>query len=274
MNELISFINDRINRFLKKSDVVNTTPAIIKTVENKEWATVEILTNGAIYKLKNLSGTNLTEGQGCQVYYSKFLSQDNAYIGAATINESVDLNYVYGDKITGSLFEEEREISEINFTVNNNNTAILISYTIDVQGDSLDGICSFRICVDNEYLDRIVRCSVSNGELNTVSFIYPITVNSGVHQIVIFGQGNGVVNESTSFVYGNGIKEYNVYDPTDESDYIYDNDSNIIYYIGESNRPAVPTTLNGKSVEKILATGFNYKEVTSVYIPEGIVEIE
>ena len=48
----------------------------------------------------------------------------------------------------------------------------------------------------------------------------------------------------------------------------------IIYYIGESNKPAVPTTLNGKSVEKILVTGFNYSEVTSVYIPEGIVEIE
>lgn len=273
MNELINFINDRINRFIKKSNIISTTPAIVKQIE-ESWAYVELLESGVTYKLKNLSGSTLIEGQTCQVYYKNFLSQDNAFIGAATTNETVDIAYVYGDKITGSLFEEEREISEINFTVKNNNTAILMSYTIDLQGDPSNGICSFRVRVDEEYLERIVRCSVSAGELKTVSLTCPITVDRGVHQIIVVGQGNGVVSELTSFVFGNGIKEYDVYDPTDESDYTYDSDSNIIYYIGESNKPAVPTTLNGKSVEKILVTGFNYSEVTSVYIPEGIVEIE
>lgn len=274
MNELVNYINDRVSRFIKRSDILNATPATVISVEDENWVTINILSNGSIYRLKNLSGSSLVEGQGCQVYYKKNLSQDNAFIGAAATNESVDIDYVYGDKTTGSLFEEEREVSEINFTVKNNNTAILISYTIDLQGDSSNGICSFRVRVDEEYLERIIRCSVSAGELKTVSLTCPITVDRGVHQIIVVGQGDGVVSELTSFVFGNGIKEYNVYDPTDESDYIYDNDSNIIYYIGESNKPAVPTTLNGRSVEKILVTGFNYGEVTSAYIPEGIVEIE
>lgn len=274
MNELVSYINDRISRFIKKSDILNATPAIVYEVEDDNWAKVTILSNGAIYRLKNLSGTSLVNGQDCQVYYKKSLSQSTAYIGAAITSENVDLKYVYGESISGSLFEEEREIAEINFTVKNDDTDILISYTIELQGDSLNGLCSFYICVDGDFLDIISKQTINNGEINTVSVTYPISINSGIHQIIIYGEGFGVVNDIISFVYGNGVQEYNVYDPTDESDYIYDNDSNIIYYIGESNRPAVPTTLNGESVEKILATGFNYKEVTSVYIPEGIVEIE
>lgn len=274
MNELVHYINDRISRFIKKSDILNATPAIVYEVEDDNWAKVTILSNGAIYRLKNLSGTSLMNGQDCQVYYKKSLSQSTAYIGATITSENVDLKYVYGESISGSLFEEEREISEINFTVKNDDTDILISYTIELQGDSLNGLCSFRICVDGEFLDIISKQTINNGEINTVSVTYPISINSGIHQIVIYGEGFGVANDIISFVYGNGVQEYNIYDPTDESDYIYDNDSNIIYYIGESNRPSVPTTLNGKSVEKILATGFNYDNITSVYISEGITEIQ
>lgn len=64
------------------------------------------------------------------------------------------------------------------------------------------------------------------------------------------------------------------FSPTSESDYIIDEYSNIIHYIGSSVKPEVPNELNDLPVRKLYATAFNYSNVKAVYIPEGIVEIE
>ena len=77
------------------------------------------------------------------------------------------------------------------------------------------------------------------------------------------------------FVYGFNIETTTIFDPTTDSDYIYDtNNTSIIYYIGNSNSPQIPTTLQDTNVTKIYATGFNYSNIEAVYIPEGITEIE
>lgn len=62
--------------------------------------------------------------------------------------------------------------------------------------------------------------------------------------------------------------------PTSESDYIIDEQSNIMYYIGSSIKPEIPVELNGLPVKKLYSTAFNYANVKNVYIPEGVEEIE
>lgn len=68
-----------------------------------------------------------------------------------------------------------------------------------------------------------------------------------------------------------------VFDDTDESDYIYsisNGEATILYYIGETRRPAVPTTLEGATVTHIAGTAFNYSNITMVSIPNTVVSID
>lgn len=63
------------------------------------------------------------------------------------------------------------------------------------------------------------------------------------------------------------------FDPTDESDYIYDGDT-IIFYIGTGSHPCIPETLDGVQVRVIERTAFGGTEVEAVKIPEGVEVIE
>ena len=64
--------------------------------------------------------------------------------------------------------------------------------------------------------------------------------------------------------------------PTDISDYRYivnENDVTIIGYLGSSKRPKVPDAIEGKPVAKIECTAFNYSDVKSAVIPEGVTAV-
>ena len=50
--------------------------------------------------------------------------------------------------------------------------------------------------------------------------------------------------------------------------------ANSIYYIGASNNPSMPATMSNKGTNIIRATTFNSSNVSGVYVPEGITEIE
>ncbi len=58
------------------------------------------------------------------------------------------------------------------------------------------------------------------------------------------------------------------FDPTDESDYIYNGDT-IIYYIGTKKRPEVPPALGGVQVRVIEITAFSGTDIEAVKLPEG-----
>lgn len=64
------------------------------------------------------------------------------------------------------------------------------------------------------------------------------------------------------------------YDPTDENDYVYIDDT-IIYYVGDKTRVSVPTTLNGVPVTTLSSVSFNNNsDLVGVSIPEGVTSIE
>lgn len=63
------------------------------------------------------------------------------------------------------------------------------------------------------------------------------------------------------------------FDPTDETDYIYNEDT-IIYYIGQKRRPEIPATLEGVQVRRIEITAFNHTNVEAVKIPDSVIRIE
>lgn len=62
------------------------------------------------------------------------------------------------------------------------------------------------------------------------------------------------------------------FDPTDESDYIYDG-GHIIYYRGTVQRPEVPQYLGSSQVKSIGAEAFSGCNIKAVKLPEGMEEI-
>lgn len=63
------------------------------------------------------------------------------------------------------------------------------------------------------------------------------------------------------------------YDPTDETDYIYD-DGEIIYYKGTKKSPIIPSILGNEFVTTINDTAFGDTDIEGVMIPEGVTTIE
>ena len=68
-----------------------------------------------------------------------------------------------------------------------------------------------------------------------------------------------------------------VYDPTDEGNYIWivDNDeATIIYFLGGTQHPRIPDTLDGYPVVAIAATAFNYSDVDRVAMSNNITIVD
>ena len=101
--------------------------------------------------------------------------------------------------------------------------------------------------------------------------------NNAEYTVPITACGSGNFTSVNSYILGHSIENHEYYESTNENDYIFRSDENecgIIYYTGESKCPEIPAMLQGKPVTKLYATSFNYSDVTNVYIPEGVEEIE
>ena len=80
----------------------------------------------------------------------------------------------------------------------------------------------------------------------------------------------------SAYLWGQNIVEVSP-EPTEPTDYMYitRNDSTeIIRYIGDIINPELPSEIDGKPITIIAATAFGASEVRSVYIPDGVIEIE
>ena len=209
MNELVSYINDRISRFIKKSDILNATPATVISVEEGNWATISILSNGSIYKLKNLSGSPLAEGQSCQVYYKKSLSQNNAYIGAVNSEVQPSLSQIISFETTNALgvhSGEKYEISEVSFVCHSLGECYF-SFSSSIKG-VVDNDIILYLYVDNVETGIVFTQTLSIDYSENVSFYMPIEIRrTGRHTIAIKADGQCNVLNVASYVYGVNLTE-------------------------------------------------------------------
>ena len=69
--------------------------------------------------------------------------------------------------------------------------------------------------------------------------------------------GTGNYIDIYAYIWGQGLTDKESYDPTSEADYIYSGGT-IIYYIGESKNPLLPTTLDNIPVTTITFSGTSF----------------
>lgn len=271
MSNLIEFINDRIRRYAGNSDILNATPAIVESVADNNFASVKLLCNGSVYKLKNLSGATIREGDACQVYYKKALAQTNAYIGAAQPNGG--LVYLYLNPATGVITTSSKRIATLQFA-SGDNAVCFLSFTGEIIGTE-NGNISLEVTMDGVSVNSFAQTLVV-GNKSIVSIHIPIdALSSGVHSISVVCYGHCNVSNIVSFIHGIGLSNTDIY-MADEGDFIYvidGDEATILYYIGEHARIAIPNKLEGKDVVAMAATAFNNSDVEYVEIPSTLTTI-
>lgn len=279
MNELLNLIDKRIEKHSKNSKGLISVPCRVLEIFSNNTARVLVLENGVEYTVPNYSGSDLLIGENVQLFCQGNISLGRfMYIGAAVNKQNSNgssFECVVGSSMTGEVFSNERDIVQINVWCKGEFPCLLF-FNATVLGSS-SGNLTINSYIDDVVNDFTIVETIQTGEYSTVSFSLPLKLSVDKHIIRISAIGVGNIVSLNSYVIGSQIEEYDVYEPTGDNDYTYlikSDHSNIVYYIGKSKHPKVPTTLQGFPVKKLLSTSFNYSDVINVYIPEGVEEIE
>ncbi|MCM1009154.1 MAG: hypothetical protein NC485_14795 [Ruminococcus flavefaciens] len=274
MNDLIQMIDNRINRQLRNSTALSSVPCRILEVYPDGNAKVLVINNNAEYVVPNYSGSDLLIGEEAQLFFQGDVSLGRfMYVGASVNKQSGGtFGLVVGSNMPGEVFQQERVVSRINFRCKER-TPCLLFFNATVFG-STSGDLNIKIYIDDIISDFNSITTLNLNEYRTVSFSLPEIFSSGEHHVKITACGFGSFLSMSNCISGYGLTESEY---SCENDYIFkinDDSVEIIYYIGNELFPEIPTKIQGKPVTKLLATAFNYSDVTNVYIPEGVEEIE
>lgn len=276
MDNFLQVIDKRVKKAIVESNVINTTPCIILNQVDSNNFSVKMLSNDCIYVLPNLSGSALEKGDLCQVFYKGSFSQRNCFIGAAlnrqgsgsTIAQCINFNIV-GDLPTID-FMPLANCKVLSFA----DSPSLLNINMNVQG-LVQTEFGLQILINGEIYKTIYK-NIDEDEKEIISVSFPLKFEANQkYKIQLNVKGMVTLLDFECFVYGFNIEETVIFDPTTDDDYIIDaNNNSIIYYIGNSTNPQIPQIIQNTEINKIYSTGFNYSTIESVYIPEGIEEIE
>lgn len=280
MDNLLTLIDSRIAQADRSSSSIKSIPCRVEEILDNNYVRVKMITTGAMYDLLNKSGTAVTVGETAQVYYTSLFNSKSAYIGAVANKDSgggneTPLSLVVGETQLIEIFNSEMVVGTCDFAVKANAVCI-IQFNVTLWGVN-GGNTHFAFALDNNVIyEPILTTHV--GEYISQSFSIPFEIISGTHVLEIKAIGDGLVSNASVMVYGHGVESADhPYEPTTDADYIYEtsaSQTNTIYYIGSSLYPSIPQTINEQPVKILRGTTFNQSNIKSVYIPEGVEEIE
>lgn len=274
MNELIKIIDNRIKNTINNSNIIRTIPAKVLSVNDDNSVTIQMLDSNSVHILKNYSGTDLFENEIVNVFYNNV---NNMYIGSALQIPSVITTLNCQTKCE-DITTEGINVVTIDFRCGMT-TNVYLSADLQID-DTNSNLITAQFYIDNEMQTFTPQLSTINGSLlQHLEFVFKnvnVTTANTTHTIMVKLIGNGGnVAVAQGVISGYGIKEPD-YDITDASDYRYivnESDVTIIGYLGSSKRPKVPDAIEGKPVAKIECTAFNYSDVKSAVIPEGVTAV-
>ena len=204
MDSLMELIDNRIEKALAKSSCVNSQLGVVNEIDGEIYK-VKLVATGAIYNLRNYSGSDIKVGQTVHVYWrGGFCSNQNAYIGA-TLSRYNNLTYIIGNKSTGALSQTDKTVMSFAFEAYEKTTATLV---FNAQIESSDsGNIIFTIINGENTLSYTPTQTVGSGYAHC-SFTLPLTIlDAGSQTVVVKAKGVGSITEIESYIYGQGIGE-------------------------------------------------------------------
>lgn len=270
---LIELIEHSVDKKMQNSDYLMAIPAKVKEPLSNGMYVVNVLANDTQLIVPNWSGTELDVGDNVHLFYKgNTLSERTAYIGASLFKpEGANRNkikYVVGSNSLGVVGNTQFTICQIEWeSVQKQN--VFISFNANVTGNTT-GINTLYIYMDETLHEFQPKMTLNENQCYIQNFLLPFEASVGKHVVEIKAMGCGDYTDIYGFVFGQGLRdESNAFDPTNENDYIYTGGT-ILYYIGSSKRPEIPTTLDGVPVNELELTAFNDTKVEAVKIPEGV----
>lgn len=281
MDKFDQLIESIVEKKTKDAPYLKTMPCTVEEVVDEYHVKVISVSSGTRYTVPNYSGSQVYVGETVQLFYKGNMAlNSNAYIGASLNKGRDGEGYspvcVKGSSLTGQVFEEQRTVSGIGILCEKFTAVALLVFNANVVGTE-GGTLEITVYVDDEQYPFLSQTTLQPDYHSTVSFTLPINISAGKHKIKICASGTSEILDVLSYVYCDRITETDYYDPTDEGDYIFEivnDESYAEYYIGESKNPAIPDTLDNKPVKLLGLTLFDHSDVETVYIPNGIEEIQ
>lgn len=275
---LIELISERMSAELRGVPYLCSIPCKVLEVIDETYSRVENVANGAKYTLPNYSASNIKAGDNCIVYYTNGTPIGvTGYIAIAVLapSESVPVNRIESDVSSVIATTSHKTFSIIGVKTNGIVVATLF-INLNVYG-SADGEFQMRISVAGESELFEPKQTIALGQYTSISYTIPLTLQNGASKIIASCVGAGSIVGGKMFLTGHGIEQYEEFEPTTEEDYLYISSTDSIYtrsYIGNKTNIAMPEELNNLPIKTIGGATFNYSDVTGVYIPDGIEEIE
>lgn len=276
MDDFISLVDERIKKSNTFKSYLKSIPCRVVAIDDEAHVTVETVDLKVKYVVPNFSGASLTIGENVKVAYTTKLSNENAYIiGALTKVAGSSLKSVEIDTNATVISSSLVTIGSVDI-ICDENTPLHIESTICIEGFET-ALTTIRYYIDDEPLGFYTEDTVGQGIFRTIHANVGANVLSGSHTIDIKCSGNCAVTRLSGTVWGNNIRLRELpYDPTSSDDYLYqivDNQVTILQYIGASDSPSIPSTIEGYPVKIINSTAFNFTDVKRVLIPSGIEKV-
>lgn len=273
---LTELINQKIDKKIADSDILHSVPAKVARVLENGMYTVNMLTNNSQMILPNWSGSELDIGDNVNVFYKgEIFSERTAYIGTSFNKQDIaDRNrivYIKAKEHTGLVPEGGKVVANNAFEVLQT-TRVFLTFNANIWGSSA-GYSIVKVYMDGAVHEYQPKTTVVANADVVQSFTLPYTVAKGTHTFYVEATGVGTYIDICAFLWGQGLTEKTSFDPTTEADYIYDSGS-ILYYIGETQYPEIPSSLSGTAVTKLESTSFCESNVIAVKIPDGVTRIE
>lgn len=275
MNDLVTLIDGVVKKNIKSQQLTNITPCKVVNVIDNDNIEIELISNKARYIVPNYSGSKLDIGDTAQLFYKGIVSSKRAYIGNTLYKESFN-TLIMQTSITG-LTDNPINVAQIDIQ-SQFNAIVIITFNCCALGAN-NGHVQFSTYVDNVECSYKPISSITESNYTSINFSIPVSLEKGFHSISIQAVGLGSIEQVSAYIFGQGITTGTYQEQTFDDDYICitnENYTDIIYYIGGVKNPKIPSIINEKPVRTICATAFNNENqgVESVYIPDGVIEIE
>ena len=274
---LFELVDTSVRKQMENSDCILAVPAkVVDALENGMYV-VTLISNGSQLVLPNWSGSELDFDENVQVFYKgKILSERTAYIGASFYtgdNASRNrIKYINGTFALGEVTETARTIARVEFEAVQK-TKVFAVLNANIWGNST-GFSFVYVYMDGILHDYQPKTTVTANYDSVQCFNLPFDVSKGEHILEIKASGTGNYIDIYAYIWGQGLTDKESFDPTSEVDYIYSGGT-IIYYIGKSKNPLLPTTLDGIPVTTVASVAFDGRtDLVSAKIPDGITRIE
>lgn len=256
--------------------MLKSTPCKVLEILENGKVKVETISDKSVYNVPNFSGSEVYVGENVQVFFKgTIISEKNAYIGAS-LNKNSNATYINAETESIGILNDSGELIIDIYCECEEDTNCLLIFNSNLFG-LVSGLTEFFIYIDDIQYNFSPKTNVNAGEYSSENFTILLPLETGIHTIDIKMASSGVFVNAICCLYGVAIKEAEMpVEPTDENDYIFKTSDTtaVLYYIGDSKYPQIPTTFGNKNVTVLYPTSFNYSDIEGCYIPDGVEEIQ